>query len=227
MAEQEREQPKVSRRDFLKASSGIALGVLVGGGLYRLIPLGDGVVAYAASEGYILVDTTECSGCTSCMAACSLAHEGEVNLSRSRIQVSRNPLGRFPDDITMAQCRQCVYPACTQACPTGALHVDEANGNARTVDERKCIGCMRCVEACPYTPARIQWDGEKGTALKCDLCADTPHWNQQGGADGVQACVAVCPASAIKFAVDVPSQVGDEGYNIDFYAENAQVRGWG
>jgi protein NrfC len=119
-----------------------------------------------------------------------------------------------------------VYPACTEACPTGALHVDEANGNARTVDERKCIGCMRCVEACPYTPTRIQWDGEKGIVLKCDLCADTPYWNGQGGPDGMQACVAVCPAGAIKFQADVPSQVGDEGYDVDFYQENALSRGW-
>ncbi len=226
MTEQVKEQSGVTRRDFLKASSGIALGIVIGGALYKLIPLGDGVVAYAASDGYILVDTTECAGCTSCMAACSLAHEGEVNLSLSRIQILRNPLGRFPDDIAMAQCRQCVFPACAEACPTGALHVDEANGGVRMVDEDKCIGCMRCTEACPFIPARVQIDGESGTALKCDLCSNTPYWGEDGGPDGMQACVAVCPAGAIKFVAEIPSQVGNEGYNVDFYEEISLVRGW-
>ena len=56
MTEQVKEQSSITRRDFLKASSGIALGVVVGGALYNLIPLGDGIVAYAASEGYLLID---------------------------------------------------------------------------------------------------------------------------------------------------------------------------
>ena len=214
MTEQVKEKSGVTRRDFLKVTSGVALGVVAGGVLYNLIPVGDGVVAYAASEGYLLVDTEMCASCLTCMAACSLAHEGKVSLSLSRIQVTRNPLVPFPNDIAQAQCRQCVYPACAEACPTGALHADEVNGGVRDVDEEKCIGCMRCIEACPSQPARLQWNPETGKSQKCDLCADTPHWNEQGGVSGKQACVELCPMQAIRYTDQIPSQETG-GYEVD------------
>jgi protein NrfC len=154
-----------------------------------------------------------------------MVHEGKVSLSLSRIQVLRNPLISFPNDITQEQCRQCPFPACVEACPTGAMHVDAANGNVRTVDESKCIGCERCVNACPFTPSRALWNGVDKHAQKCDLCADTPFWNQEGGPGGKQACAEVCPASAIKFTREIPSQ-DDSGYDVDLYPEPALARGW-
>jgi protein NrfC len=59
------------------------------------------------SEGYPLVDTKRCSGCTACMLACSLAHDGEASLSRCRIQVLQDSFMPFPHDLTLQQCRQC------------------------------------------------------------------------------------------------------------------------
>ena len=47
----------------------------------------------------------------------------------------------------------------------------------RTVDVSKCIGCERCVNACPFTPGRALWNYEEKHAQKCDLCANTPFWN--------------------------------------------------
>ena len=217
MTEQVKEQSGVTRRDFLKVSSGVALGVVAGGVLYKLIPVGDGVVAYAASEGYLLVDSKKCQGCATCMLACSLAHEGKENLSLSRIQVVQNPLGGTPNDLAIVVCRQCVYPACAEACPTGALHVDEDNGNVRTIDEDKCIGCLRCVEACINEPSGAVWNPEDIHSQKCDLCADAPFWNEEGGADGTQACVEVCPVSAIAFTSEIPSE--DVGYEVNLRGE--------
>jgi len=218
MTEQVKEQSGLTRRDFLKASSGIALGVVIGGALYKLIPLGDGVVAYAASEGYLLVDTKKCSGCRSCMLSCSLVHEGKENLSLARIQILEDSFGTFPNDLVQQQCRQCVYPACAEACPTGALHADEGNGNVRVVDEDKCIGCMSCIEACPQQPAGVQWNPDQAKSQKCDLCADTPFWNAEGGVEGRQACVEVCPMQAIAFTQDIPSQ--DIGYQVNLRGES-------
>jgi len=215
----------LSRREFVTGVGGLGAGAVIGGLLGQGFFTPDKVFAIPASEGYLLVDRTECAGCTSCMAACSMVHEGKVSLSLSRIQILRNPLISFPNDITQEQCHQCVYPACVDACPTGAMHADAANGNVRTVDESKCIGCERCVSACPYAPARALWNGADKHAEKCDLCADTPFWNEKGGPAGKQACVEVCPASAIKFTREIPSQDGN-GYDVDLYPENALTRGW-
>jgi protein NrfC len=133
------------------------------------------------------------------MLACSLVHEGEENLALSRIQISRDIFGSFPEDVKMAVCRQCVKPQCVAACPTGACHVDTANGNVRLVDASKCTGEKKCVEACPFVPHMTMWNTQKQVAFKCDLCLNTPYWNEQGGPFGKQACVEVCPMNAIKF----------------------------
>ena len=203
----------VSRRQFLTGVGGLGLGAALGGALLGSILLPDKVLAIPASGGYLLVDTKKCAGCTSCMMACSLTHHGETNMSLSRIQITQDSWGKFPNDITIAQCRQCPYPSCVEACPTGAMHVDAKTG-VRTVDEAKCVGCERCVEACPFTPSRALWNFEEKHAQKCDLCKDTPFWDQEGGPDGKRACEEVCPMGAIKFTTELPVQ-SEDGYETD------------
>ena len=201
----------MNRRDFLKLSGTIIIVAGVGSCIW--IPV---------SGGYILVDTKKCQGCLSCMLACSLVHEGVENLSLSRIQVIQNSLEKWPDDLTIEQCRQCVNPVCVKACPEGALEANLAYGNIRMVDRTKCIGCEACVQACPHTPSRPVWHTEEKYAQTCDLCANTPyHWDEVGGGlDGKQACVEVCPVGAIKFTKEVPAQIGDAGYKVNLRSES-------
>ncbi len=210
-----------SRRDFLRLSKNLAIGTMVGGAVPRLIWLDNAVAAIPASGGYIVVDAKKCQGCMTCMLACSLVHEGQENLSLARIQIIENPFERFPDDISIEQCRQCVEPACLEACPTGALHMDAEHGNVRRVNVDECIGCMRCVNACPFPPSRAIWNLDEGHAQKCDLCVATPHWAESGGPDGKQACVEICPVGAISFTSEIPLQEGDTGYTV-----NLRGSGW-
>lgn len=173
-----------------------------------------------ACEGYIVVDPKKCSGCQTCMMACSLVHDGKINTKLARIQVTQNPYGHYPHDIDVTQCRQCIYPACFVACPVpGAHFIDTENGNVRRIDASNCIGCQTCVSACPYTPGSIIWNFRDGVAQKCDLCVDTPYWNEEGGIDGKQACVENCPMGAIKFTKEIPTQIGDTGYKVNLRGE--------
>lgn len=228
----------ISRRAFVKGMGGTAAAVFALGGF----SIGS-TTYFPVSGGFLQVDHTECAGCTSCMAACSLVHEGNVNLSHSRIQILKDDLAPFPGDIGMFQCRQCEAAPCAAACPTGACFVDEDKENVRRIDRTKCIKCGLCRDACPYTPKCIQYqpDGKDpsapvlatGTAQlqsnvmqKCDLCANAPFWNRKSG-PGVekgQACVAVCPAQAIRFVTDPPAL--DE-YDVQFYDQRPNRRGWG
>lgn len=172
------------------------------------------------SSGYLVADPKKCAGCMACMLACSLVHEGTADPALSRIQVRQTAFQPFPRDIFVSICRQCASPLCLKACPTGALLVDGEHGNVRVVDESSCDGCRLCIEACPYQPSRIIWDGERRVALKCDLCAAARYRVGEGGPHGKQACVEACPMRALAVVHKVPNQRGDEGYSVNLRNEH-------
>lgn len=210
---------QVSRRDFLK-SGGAAIAA---GALSAYVSRPETASAeseeksFEPSTGYIVYDSRLCLGCQSCMFACSMTHEGAASPSLSRIQIIRDApsFTKYPYDIVMSVCRQCVTPLCVQNCPTGACHIDTENGNVRVIDPDECIGCGTCIKSCPQRPHRTVWNPEKEISMKCDLCLDTPHWNKKGGPKGHQACVEICPAKALKLVHEPPPQTDVMGYDVN------------
>lgn len=208
------EKTGISRRDFLRfAGTGLVV-VGVGGGS-DVLTWAQEISAFPVSRGYLIVDHKKCSGCITCMLACSLVHEGCENPSHARIQVIQHPLRPFPDDIAIYQCRQCAEPACVEACSTGALHAETRMGNVRVIDASACVGCGACVEACPFDPARLNFNAEEKRVVKCDLCASAPYWSEGGGPEGKQACIEACPMGALAFSDRLPAQEGDAGYWVN------------
>jgi protein NrfC len=212
-----------SRRDFLVGGG----AVLAADALTACSPVAAAATAtaqakpsYPASKGYLVYDSKKCAGCVTCMLSCSLVHEGKENLSLARIQVAQNSFGRFPDDLKVAVCRQCVTPVCVQNCPTGAAFVDGVNGNVRRIDRAKCIGCKTCIWSCPQQPNRTVWNPSINKSQKCDLCVDTPYWNENGGPAGKQACVEACPMKALKFVAATPDQTETDGYDVNLRNEH-------
>ncbi len=124
-----------------------------------------------------------CTGCTSCQLVCSFAKEEYFSPALSRIMVDvQQEQARFRPRV----CIQCAEAPCIETCPVGALSRDEATRAIR-LDKGVCIGCRRCVEACPY--AGVGFDEEQGLPLICDLCGGEP------------ACVDVCRfPQAIRYA---------------------------
>jgi len=218
----------LSRRNFLKVVGVFTITATTAPLLgCEIPPEGTDPADPLASLGYIIVDSRKCQGCLTCMLSCSLANEGCVNLSKARIQVVSSSFRPFPDDIFINQCHQCADHPCVDACPTGALAIDEANGNIRVVDQSVCVGCGMCRNACPFTPERPNitpnpaFDGAM-KSNKCDLCLNAPyHFNPEvgGGVEGIQTCVAVCPLKAIRFTTELPS--------LDGYDTNLRPKDWG
>lgn len=178
----ERETAGVSRRGFLKVGTGAMAGVAAATALAGAGCASEGqATELKKAMGHIEVRPAKCAGCRVCLAVCSLNHEGICGPAYARIRVYQPSQNVF--DTTIITCKQCDSPNCLYACPTGALHVDDETG-ARVIDQKKCIGCMSCVKACPQYPnSPIYYDTNTGTCFKCDLCGGDPQ------------CVANCTMS--------------------------------
>ena len=203
-----------SRRDFMKYTGTIIFVMGSGGYLYAekspgsLTKVGAKSAGIPPSRGYLLVDTRKCQSCMSCMLACTLVHEGVENPSLSRIQIIQNPFESFPADVTIEQCRQCVEPACVEACPENALVVNADFGNVRTVNKTKCTGCGECQLKCPSKKIPSEFDRGLNNrtaiyipfpqAVPARPVIDREHciYYKKGKC---KACEKVCPADAVDF----------------------------
>jgi len=129
----------------------------------------------------VYVDIDRCLGCFSCERACSLKQYQDHKSAQSNIHVLIDMDRRA---IKTSTCLQCGKPLCEAACPIQALHKDPMT-HILVVDREACIGCGKCIEACPFDNVRLE--ANLGVASKCDLCGGQPR------------CVQVCQAQALQF----------------------------
>lgn len=129
--------------------------------------------------------------CKTCAVACHKKNNLPDGVYFRR--VSAYQTGEFPNAkgyFWSHACNHCADPACTKACPTGAMCKDENDGTVQHNDDI-CIGCGSCAIACPFdAPLVIQ---EIGIAKKCNACIDAR------GVDGVPTCFAACGMRALDF----------------------------
>ncbi len=201
---------ELSRREFLAtAASGIvALGAI---GLDGFDWIKSPVLAIdRQSSGVIFPDPTLCIGCLTCEVQCTDVHRKVGMAGVARIRIFNEPtikldpeiLKNYPGRGTFIQqpCLQCPDAPCVSVCPVNALHVDSKTG-ARVIDEKACIACGRCAEACAFPvrsetvatnetvygqKTRIVYDPQKNVYAKCDLC----YFRPEG-----PACVDKCPVN--------------------------------
>jgi len=149
----------------------------------------------------ILVDAVKCAGCRYCEMLCSFHHEGKFSPSLSRVTVIKED--RYGLDYPVL-CHQCDPCPSVEACPTGALRRTELG--VISLDEEACIGCGRCVEACPYDAVKLD---KASRPLICDLCGGDP------------LCVKRCPTGALTFTeAEVEFEKPEEAFR-------AILRRWG
>jgi Fe-S-cluster-containing dehydrogenase component len=129
----------------------------------------------------MLTDYQTCSGCQSCLLACSLAKAKAFSPTKSRITLRKIEERCLGIPIV---CEHCEEPPCIPACPTSAINKDPKTGIVR-VNSDLCTGCKQCSLACPLGPETVRFID--GKAVLCDLC------------DGDPACVKTCTQKALMF----------------------------
>ncbi len=187
MSKKGRSAMQLSRRDFLKFSVPATTGLIVLGGAP-----GTGLVAAAAESAppelkdwALLYNSMLCQGpsCRACTNGCrewnklakpdpplkSTAVEplATNTWTATNDQVVARDDGTKEHNFFKAQCRHCTNASCVAACPTGAM---SKHGDYTVVDQKWCIGCGYCAQACPFGVPQL---GEpKHTSTKCRFCFD-------------------------------------------------------
>ena len=183
----------VSRRGFVKR---IGAGAAVATAAGTLSASADAHVKAGNTQFAMVIDTRRCSGCHACSVACK--SEYDVPLGAVRSWVEYIDKGTFPNasrSFLPRLCNHCSEPPCVPVCPVEATYKLPENGIV-FVDQDECIGCRRCVKACPYdarfmnTVAGDPKKTKNGAAEKCDFCF---HRVANGV---VPSCVNTCPGKA-------------------------------
>ncbi len=157
----------------------------------------------------LLIDTSKCTACRGCQVACKQWNDLDSKKTRNRGTYQNPPtlsantwklvtfheisVGDNMKWLFLAkQCFHCTDASCVSVCPTKAA---QHHGEFVLIDEKWCIGCGYCVQACPYdVPHSIPGIGRhKGSARKCTFCVDRIS-------NGLEpACKKTCPAGAVYF----------------------------
>jgi len=187
---------ELSRKDFLKASAGAAV----------LLMLQPPALAEASQtqEGIaMLVEVTKCVSCWWCYAACKNYNKLPETIKpdsekppplSSDVWTTLKPVKKGGEWHSRKQaCNHCTDAACVAVCPTGALSYNELG--FVQYDKEKCSGCGYCAEFCPFGVPQLESNEVTGAAVmdKCTFCADRVTSGEQ------PACAAACPTGAIKF----------------------------
>lgn len=174
----------------------------------------------------ICYDTQSCIRCFSCMLNCSV--ENRVRLQRNgteHVEKSlnadyshldyltpiRKEFGSFPNarQITaFHHCNHCENAPCKNFCPTGAI--EKRQTGAIVINEKTCIGCRACVDACPYDVPTF--NAATNRTYKCVLCYDRVENGLK------QACAGACPTGAI-FSGDAAAVTAEAQRRADLYAD--------
>lgn len=202
-----------SRRDFLKAA-----GVFAGGAIFSSIfksyksVANEHFGAIGNDVWYgIGIDIEKCIGCGRCADACkkendvprepfffrnwveqyTIKNDGEIKVESPNGGIDGFTQSVPDEDIFKTffvpkLCNHCHKSPCEQVCPVGATY--QTPEGVVLVDEKYCIGCRYCIQACPYGCRFIH--PIKKVAAKCTYC----YHRVKKGLN--PACMEVCPTGA-------------------------------
>jgi tetrathionate reductase subunit B len=209
---------QISRRDLLKST-----GAVVAGAAAAALPVGAAEAGKAskAPRWVMVMDLRRCIGCRACTVACKA--ENNVALGRFRTVIQEKTVGTFPDvtkTFLPIMCNHCEgneedkIPPCIKECPeypgeravfetpdgkkiryrTGATY--KRPDGMILLDNSQCIGCGKCIDACPYGVRAFdpfKQAGKKPEEHGITKCTFCQHLVDEGL---TPACVTTCQGRA-------------------------------
>ena len=162
------------------------------------------------------INLDRCIGCHTCANACKMQNNVPDGMLWNRVitegcDAIEGAVGEYPNltrTYVPLACQHCENPACLKVGPTGATYKDE-EGRVE-IDYDRCIGCRRCMAACPFNARVFNWedpqrDGDfnwgdarvpvrtRGVMEKCTLCKERTDAGEE------PMCVVCCLTHARVF----------------------------
>ena len=132
-------------------------------------------------------EADDCIGCRACEIQCKASKALGPGPSPCQVvTVHTTPRTQF----VFMPCFHCEDAWCLAACPTRAMQRRERDGIV-FVEPSLCIGCRRCMAACPF--GAPQWDPVSRKVVKCDSCMDRLDVGLK------PACVTTCVTGCLSF----------------------------
>ncbi len=150
----------------------------------------------------LVIDLNKCTGCYNCQITCKDEHVGNDWTPYTKPQsegqfwmkvkeTERGSIPKLKIEWIPILCMHCEKAPCIAACQDiRAIH-KRADGLVM-IDQAKCNGCQKCLQACPY--GAIYFNADLKVAQKCTMCA---HLLDQGWAK--PRCVSACPTEAMSY----------------------------
>lgn len=132
------------------------------------------------------VNTENCVDCGTCAHACRRANDTPEDVACRRKILIGEKRGGVRVYVSVS-CMHCADPTCLKVCPAGAIYKRAEDGIV-AVDQKRCIGCKYCYQACPFEVPHYTSAGMD----KCDYCTGNGRYPDQG-----PACAEACPHDAL------------------------------
>ncbi len=191
----------VSRRRFLGSAGGAAGLVGVAAGTAAGVLPQAARAAGTPPRWAMVMDLRKCIGCRACTVSCKA--ENDVSLGRFRTVVQERTYGTYPatkKGFLPLMCNHCEgnekdgLPPCVKTCPEyPGERASFKTADGKTIryrkgatykrpdgliliDKSQCIGCGKCIDACPYGVrsfdpfVKAGKDPTKQAADKCTMC---------------------------------------------------------
>ena len=109
----------------------------------------------------------KCVGCLTCAIVCAVSNKDDHSIDKSAIKIRTT--GGMTSRFVAIVCRGCKEPACWDVCPVKALKLRPGGGVI--LQEEKCSGCRRCVDACSVNAVVYDIDAQKPIICShCGVC---------------------------------------------------------
>lgn len=187
---------RMNRRELLKLGLTMGGAVICGDLLFFTRSAGSVAEASRLYAGEFLFDENQigfiydessCINCKQCENACQSAYGWKPEEYWRKVREINEEADKPVRTLSMS-CNHCTEPACMKVCPVSAYTKRTKDGIV-IQDEKRCIGCKYCMQACPYQVPKF--NAQTGVVQKCHFCWERQDQGQK------PLCVGACPTGAL------------------------------